>query len=195
MSLTQTTLEPFLAVRPSVSAGEGLELLRQSQRRFGLIGDLSDGRLVQPQALVQAAHLERLAEQEPRPLGELLAELPQLIIAEDDDGPDAWEPPRLRRLASLLQKTGAPGLVIWREGEVAGVLGRSALARSLPLSALLAASSQRSYGYTGRVSTPIFICRKCSPPHPIRSPSHAEKVPRCPRNDFHGLMELEQDAC
>ena len=93
----------------------------------------------------------------------------------------------LKQFAYLLQQTKAPGLVVYQDNQVIGVIPRGAIARALPLAAITSISTKRLYG---DVSVPArtFICRKCGA---RRRPRVGDEAPICPSDWLHGPMERE----
>jgi CBS domain-containing protein len=176
-------LEPFVLIPPSASVAEALAMLQEADATFAVVGDANH-----PQTLAQEDHLAALVDEASRPLTELLDRLPPLLVVdgevEDLDVKD------LKQFARLLQQTRAPGLVVYQDNQVTGVVPRSAIARALPLTAITSTSTKRLYG-DANVPARTFICRKCSPPSPRRRPRQGDEAPICPRDWLHGPMERE----
>jgi CBS domain-containing protein len=176
-------LEPYTILTPSTSVGDALALLRKADEKYAIVGDKN-----QPQALVQEDTFQLLEGEDHRQLSELLERLPSLVVV--DEAVDILDTEDLMDMARLLKEAQTPGLIVYREDKVVGVISRSAVARALPLSAIASSSAERLYG-AASMPTRTFICRKCTPLKTRRRPSLGDEIPTCPRDWFHGPMERE----
>lgn len=173
----------FVLIPTSVSVEEAMRTLQEADAVFAVVGDSNH-----PQTVLQEEHLTEFADEENRPLGQLLQRLPPLLVV--DAEVEALDSEDLKQFAYLLQHTGAAGVVIYRDTEVAGVIPRQAVARALPLAAITSTGTKRLYG-DANVPARTFICRHCDPPPPRRRPRLGDEAPTCPRDWLHGPMERE----
>jgi len=176
-------LEPFVLIPTSASVAEALTALREADAPFAVIGDTN-----QPQTLLQEDHLADLADEEDRPLVELLDQFPPLLVVDGDV--ESLDTEDLKQFAYLLNQTRAPGLVVYQHNQVIGVVSRGTVAGALPLTAITSIGTKRLYG-DASVPARTFICRKCNPPPPRRRPREGDEAPICPRDWLHGPMERE----
>lgn len=176
-------LEPFIVLSLSTSVGEALALLRAANEKYAIVGDTN-----QPKALMQEDTFQLLEDEDRRSLSEVLERLPSLIVI--DEEVDVLDTEDLKDMARFLKEAQAPGLSVYREDRVVGVIPRSAVASALPLSAIASPRTERLYGPAG-VPTRTFVCRKCAPLKTRRRPSRVDEIPSCPRDWLHGPMEQE----
>lgn len=177
------SLEPFVLIPTSASVTEALTALQEADAVYAVVGDTNH-----PQTLVQEDHLASLVDEASRPLAELLDRLPPLLVV--DGEVEELDVEDLKQFARLLQQTRAPGLVVYQDNQVTGVVPRSAIARALPLTAITSTGTKRLYG-DASVPARTFICHKCNPPPPRRRPRQGDEAPLCPRDWLHGPMERE----
>jgi hypothetical protein len=176
-------LEPFVLIPASASGAEALTMLQKADAAFAVVGDTNH-----PQTVLVEDHLVGLSDEQTRPLAELLDRLPPLLVV--DGEMEVLDVEDLKQLAYLLQQTQAPGLVVYQNNQVAGVVSRSTISHELPLAAITSTSTKRLYG-DASVPARTFICRKCDPPPPRRRPRQGDGAPICPRDWLHGPMERE----
>lgn len=172
--------EEFITILASSTVTEALKMLRESRKPFSVVVDAN-----QPQTLLQEKHLTELSSHASKTLAELLEQLPSALLV--DSRLEVLDTDTLKQLASLLQKTKAPGLIVYQDTEIINVVSRKAIARALPLDALTSKET-RSGGLYGDAQVPIhtYICRQCSPPTYCR-PRQGE-TPKCRKNWLHGDM-------
>jgi len=176
-------LEPFVLIPTSASVAEATTKLQKADATFAVVGDTNH-----PQTLLMEDHLAVLTDEEDRPLADLLDRLPPLLVVDGDvEGLDTED---LKQFAYLLQQTKAPGLVVYQDNQVIGVVSRGTIAGALPLTAITSTGTKRLYG-DASVPARTFICRKCNPPPPRRRPRQGDEAPTCPRDWLHGPMERE----
>lgn len=174
--------EQFILLPVSAYVDEALAALRKSDAIFAVMGDTNH-----PQTLIREEHLSNLAGEVSRSLSEFLDRLPPLLVV---DGEVAFlDAEDLKQFADLLQQTKAPGLVVYQDNQVVGVVSRSVISRALPLTVITPTSTKRLYG-DAKVPIRTFVCRKCTPPS-RRRPRQGEEAPICPRDWLHGPMERE----
>ena len=164
-------LEPFILIPTSVPVAEARTTLQNADAIFALASDVNH-----PQTLLLEDHLAALSDEEARPLGELLDRLPPLLVV--DGEVEVLDTEDLKQFADLLQETKSPGLVVYQDNQVVGVIPRSAIARALPLTAIASINAKRLYG---DVSVPArtFICRRCGVHRRPRQGDEAVTCPKC----------------
>src|SRR5437016_7612065 len=90
----------------------------------------------------------------------------------------------------MLKQTRAPGLIVYRNKQITGVIPLDTIVDALPLSAIPATRRRELYG---NAVTPAlaYICHKCEkddPPAPFALPREGD-APACPKHWIHGPME------
>ncbi|NEO98688.1 MAG: hypothetical protein F6K58_08400 [Symploca sp. SIO2E9] len=179
LSLNQN-FEGFITITAATSVAEALKRLEESQKQLAVVVNAN-----QPQTLLQGKHLTALSSQGSKPLAELLEQLPSPLVV--DSGVEVLETADLKQLGNLLKKTKAPGLIIYQNGEVSGIVPRKAIAQALPLDALTSDTTRSDLYGDSQVVARTYVCRQCNPPTYMR-PRQGE-TPSCPKNWLHGNME------
>lgn len=169
-------MEDFLDPAPGHGPQDTLRALEESGHRFALLRATD----APPSGAAAVAGLlttgSRDASAGPGPVITIDAE-PELL-----DGS------ALLALADEFAYAGAAGVIVMRDGEPAGVIGRDTLIDAMPLH-LLAAGRQRQG--TPAVSSLRYQCTRCAPPSVrlLRAAPPDDRPPLCPRDFFHGAME------
>jgi hypothetical protein len=174
-------LSSFVVVPASASPGEALEALDSANAEIALVGD--EGH---PQALISKGLLTALNPRQRGSLSDLAAVLPPLMVVEDVSGLSSEE---LQYFALFLDRANAPGLAVYSEQRVVGVLGADRVAANLTLRPLTR-GMPGLYGQ-GQVQARAYVCRRCLPVPTRRWPRSGEQAPVCPRDWLHGPMERE----
>lgn len=177
--------EEFILISASTTLSEALISLQESGKPFAVVIDAEN----RPQTLLQEKHLRELSSQESIPLAEILKQLPSALLV--DRNLEVLDTGTLKQLASLLQKTKAPGLMVYQDGQISGIVSRRAIAMALPLDALTSRDTRSDYG-DAQVVFRKYICRQCDPPT-FCVPRQGE-APICDKNRQHGSMELYDET-
>jgi hypothetical protein len=182
--------EPFIPISKAVIVADALAMLQNASRDFVVIVDDTEAHA--PQTLVQADHLENLASAKNLSLAEVLAQLPPLIIIEGEQA--VLDSDEIKQLSLLLERTDAPGVVVYQDKQMKGVVSLDTIADALPLSAIPSVSVKRLYGNAVTLERD-YICGTCKqnyPPPPYSPYREGYPPPDCPRYPFtHGPMERE----
>jgi len=180
--------EPFVMIQASVSVADALKMLQEAGKDFAVIGEVQ-----QPQTLVQKDHLTNLANEQQRPLIEVIERLPPVIVISGEPG--ELNSKEVEQLSSLLGETEAPGVVIYQDKQVIGVISWEAFSDALPLSAISSTTVRGMYeGLAGNPVLParVYVCLKCAasePPPPLSIPREGDEAPICPKHWIHGPMQ------
>jgi CBS domain-containing protein len=173
--------EPYYLIPVTTSVTEALETLRKANLTFAVVGDINH-----PQTLLIEENLANLVGEVGNPLSDFLNSLPPLIVIDDVEALDTED---IKDLNITLHDTKAPGLVVYKDNNVIGVISKSTIKNALTLKDLIS-TTPRLYGDSS-VQARTFICRQCDPPQPRSRPRQGSEVPTCPRNWTHGSMERE----
>lgn len=182
--------ELFTVIPSSASVAEGLKRLQDAQVNFAVVGDIQ-----QPQTLIQANHLATLTGVQQRPLLEILEQLPPLVILDGTEGDLVGD--EIIHLMFLLDQTGAPGVVVYQDRQVRGIIATDVVEAGLSSAPISPGTTKGLYnGLAGNpvLPTSIYVCHKCAasnPPPPLALPREGDKAPVCPRYWFHGSMQRE----
>lgn len=172
--------EPFIIIHPSTTIEEILTQLRDSQKDFAVVGDFQH-----PLALVSEDQLTQLNFYPKKSLVECFNELSPLLVV--DGEVEILNPDCLTEISYRLEETNAPGLVIYQNNGVCGVVSWESIAMVLDEDNLLVVNN-RIYG-DPQVSVRTYICRQCAPPT-YAFPRQGD-TPTCPKDWLHGPMEQE----
>ncbi len=176
------SFELYYLIQATTSAAEALEILRKANLTFAVVGDINH-----PQTLLIEEDLSNLAGEVSKPLSDFLDILPPLIVVDGDM--EKLDTEDMKDLAITLHETKAPGMVVYQDNKVIGVISKSTIKRALSPTDFTSTRA-RLYGDSS-VQARTFICRKCPPPQPRRLPRQGDAVPTCPKNWLHGSMERE----
>ncbi|MDQ6662158.1 MAG: hypothetical protein M3Z24_14485 [Chloroflexota bacterium] len=180
----QLKVEPCILLAASDSVAHIQTILQQAQKEFAVIADAD-----QPQALVQVRALISITNPEHRQVADFVPQLPPPVVIEDSE--ELLESEKLRQILLLLKQTNAPGLIVYQNKQVTGVISLDTIVDALPLSAIPTTHSKELYG---NFVTPVraYTCHKCEkgdPPAPFVLPREGD-APLCPKHWLHGPMEL-----
>src|SRR5689334_23225651 len=174
--------EPFIPISKAVTVADALTMLQNASRDFVVIVD--DNQAQAPQTLIQANHLENLAGAKNLSLTEVLAQLPPLVAIEGEQS--VLDSDDIKQLSLLLERTDAPGVVVYQDKQIKGIVSLDTIADALPLSAIPSVSVKGLYGNPVAPER-YYICHKCeqSDPPPSYSPYREGYAPPiCPRYPF-----------
>jgi hypothetical protein len=177
-------VEPFVAIPASTSVAEALT--RLTGVSFALIGNTSN-----PQGLVQAAHLQAVADEGIRPLSEVLEHLPPLVVITGETVA-LLNTEGLKRIALLLHRKKIPGLVVYHNQQAIGVISRKTIATALSPTAIFSTDHERGDLYGDTVTRArCYICHMCKEEGQaqyIFSPDQGQDAMNCPFDPLHGRM-------
>lgn len=183
--------ESFIPISKAVTLADALTMLQNASRDFVVIVE-NDNQVPTPQTLVRAEHLENLADAKNLSLAEGLARLPPLVAIEG--GQLILDSDDIKQLSLLLERTDAPGVVVYQDDQIKGIVSLETIVDALPLSAIPSVSVKGLYG-NPVIPDRDYVCRKCeqSDPPPPHSPYRGGYAPPvCPKHPFlHGAMERE----
>ena len=181
--------EGFLPISKSVTVADALARLRGASKNFLVIVD-NDNQMQEVETLVRADHLENLAGRKDIALVGVLTQLPALVVIEGDK--TILDIADIAELSLLLEQADAPGVIVFQDKQVKGVVSVETIAKALPLSSI------PIYDIKGLYGNPVtperyYICHKCErdDPPPPRSPyREGYTPPDCPKHPWlHGPME------
>jgi len=175
------SFEEFIPISASTTLSEALKSLQKSGKLFAVVIDAKN----RPQTLLQEQHLSEMSNQESSSLAEILQQLPSALLV--DRKLEVLDTDALKQLSRLLRETKAPGLIIYQDDEISGIVSRKKIAKALPLDALTSTDTRSDYG-DAQVVFRKYICRQCDPPT-FCFPRQGE-APICEKNWLHGSMEL-----
>lgn len=182
--------EPFIPISKAITVADALTMLQGTSGDFVVIVDDNQGQA--PQTLIQADHLENLADAKNLSLAEVLPQLPPLLMIEGEQV--VLNSDDIKQLALLLERTNAAGVLVYKDKQMKGVVSLDTIAEALPLSAIPSVSVKNLYGNPVTLERD-YICRKCQqnyPPPPYSPYREGYPPPDCPRYPFtHGPMERE----
>ena len=178
-------LEPFIEIPGATSVALVRNLFQKAQGRFMIITEKGN-----PQALVVKEYLTESIGEQAISLVSIVKKLPPLVVVER--GSTALGVEDLRILSLWLSQTKAPGLVVYQNDTVIGVVSRHTIVHALPPSAILPSSNKRGDPVVPESS---YFCRKCAEQDPPAALVLSErgKVPRCPKHRFeHSTNFMEK---
>jgi hypothetical protein len=178
----QLPVEPCTLISVSKSVAEAQVMLEED--KLAVIHE--GGR---PLALVQSGDLAQTSEASDRPMAELLSRLASPILVDTSE----MSSDTILDLLMLMEDRNIPGLIVYRDEQIEGVIPQKALDDALPLSDNPFNDTRGGGGLYGDPVTPAwaYICRKCEqddPPPPILLPSQGDSAPTCPKHWLHGPM-------
>jgi CBS domain-containing protein len=175
-------IEQFILIPESTSVVEALHILQDAKSRFALVGSIEF-----PQTMIQKENIIHLPDMS-QSLSEILSDLPPLIVIDGID--QTLNGQDLNWLVDKLRASKAPGLLVCENNKVVGIISGEAIADALnPLTAI--GEERGLYGYP-EIPARTFICRKCPPPYPMRTPRQGFDIPLCPKYKSHGQMTREK---
>lgn len=182
--------EPFIPISKAVTIADALTMLQNAHKDFMVIVDDNQARA--PQTLIQADHLENLTSAKNLSLAQVLAQLPPLVTIEGEQ--PVLDSDDIKQLSLLLERTDAPGVVVYQDKQIKGVVSFETIADALPLSSIPSVSVRSLYG-SSVTSERDYICYKCKqnyPPPPHSPYREGYAPPDCPKYPWlHGPMERE----
>jgi hypothetical protein len=170
----------FIIIPQSSTVAEALLQLQEPQNTFAVVGDAEH-----PQTLVTSEEIARLECEPSLNLAQCLSQLPPALVVPDLDLLKKQD--CLQRISSWLDETQAPGVIIYQQNQVKGVVSWEAIAKVLDGDSLTL-EDKRTYG-DSQVPVKSYICRKCIPPTYV-FPRQGD-TPTCPKDWLHGSMEEE----
>jgi hypothetical protein len=176
----QLSVEPCTLIPVSKSVAEAQAMLEEG--KLAVIHDED-----RPLALVRAGDLAQLGDALDHPLAEVLPRFASPILVDTN----AISSDTMLELMVLLDDRAIPGLIVYRDQHIEGVIPQKTLDDALPLSDIpLPGTRGELYG---NPLTPAraYICHKCEqddPPPPILLPSQGDSAPTCPKHWRHGTM-------
>jgi len=179
----QLKVEPCLLLALSDSVAHAQAMLQQANNDFAVIADAD-----QPQALMQRSDVTQLTSAEHRQLAEVVSQLPPPVVIEERVVTPNNE--KLREILLLLKQTNAPGLIVYQNKQILGVIPLNTLIDALPPSAIRRLPRRGLYG-DSVIPARAYICHTCEkddPPAPFALPREGD-TPTCPKHWRHGLME------
>jgi hypothetical protein len=183
--------EPFIPISKAVTTADALTMIQNASRDFVVIVEI-DNQVHAPQTLVRAEHLANLVDAKNLSLAEVLAQLPPLVAMDGEQS--VLDSGNIKQLSLLLARTDAPGVVVYQDKQIKGVVSLETIVDALPLSAIPSVSVKGLYGNSVTLDRD-YICHKCeqSDPPPPYSPYRGGYAPPvCPKHPFlHGAMERE----
>jgi hypothetical protein len=176
----QLLVEPCTLIPVSKSVAEAQAMLEEG--KLPVIHE--EGR---PLAIVQLDDLAQPSDAPDRPLAELLSRFASPILVDTSE----MSSDTILELLMLLEDRNIPGIIVYRDKQIKGVIPQKALDDALPLSDIpLPGTRGELYGDPVTPSL-AYICRKCEqddPPPPILLPSQGDSAPTCPKHWLHGPM-------
>ena len=133
--------EPFLPVSKAVTVTDALTMLQNAHIDFMVIVDNENQAI---QTLVRADQLEQFSGPQDISLAGVLTQLPSLVVIEGEK--TILDCAGIAQLAGLLVSTDAPGVVVYQDGQLKGIVSFEAIADALPLSAIPSVAPKRLYG-------------------------------------------------
>jgi hypothetical protein len=172
-------LESFIALSSEFSAQRALSILSQPQIKFAVVSH--EGRA---RAVIESSTLEQVAAQN-QPLSAILSQLPSSVRVHGE----VISLVALKNISSLLESTNAPGVLVYLDSQMTGVISmrslKSAVSR-LTTTVDLAASAQPNI--LASISAQVYVCRACNPAS-FSSPLEGNAAPDCEQEPVHGPME------
>lgn len=178
--MEQLPVEPCTLIPVSKSVAEA-----QAMREEGKLAVIHDED--RPLAMVQADNLAQPGDAPDRPLTEVLSRFASPVLVDTS----AMSSDTILELMMLLDDGNIPGLIVYRDQQIEGVIPQKVLDDALPLSDIpLPGTTRELYG-NPQTPARTYICHKCEqddPPAPILLPSQGDKAPTCPKHWLHGAM-------
>jgi hypothetical protein len=176
----QVPVEPCTLIPVSKSVAEAQTMLEEGKLAVIFEGDL-------PLAMVQPGDLAQLGDAPDRPLTEVLSRFGSPILVDTN----AFSSDIMFELMVLLDDRNVPGLIVYRDQQVKGVIPQETLDDALPLSDIPLPDTRRELYGNPLTPARAYICHKCEqddPPPPILLPSQGDSAPTCPKHWRHGAM-------
>lgn len=178
-------MESFIKIPSTTSVAQGRNLFQKAQERFMIITEKGN-----PQALIVKEHLAESIGEQAVSLVSMVKQLPPLVVVERTS--TTLDVEDLRILSLWLSRTKAPGLVVYQNDTVIGVVSCRTIVSALPPSAIPPSSNKRGNPVVPESS---YFCRKCAEQDPPAALVLSErgKVPRCPKHRFeHSTNFMEK---
>ena len=156
-----------------------MKAMHDQQVAFAVVSDADKRLLISREQLVGASNTDATT------LADFFIPIPPLVTLSAE-----WDPllpDDVDQLVECLISTEAPGIAVYRNDEIKGILSRATLAEGISGESVRVSKGSR---LGGNASTPsrIYSCDKCPSK---RAPSTGEDIPPlCPQNVFHGPMSL-----
>jgi hypothetical protein len=177
----QLSVEPCISIPISKSVAEAQAMLEEGK----LVVIYDEDR---PLALSRADDLAQLGDAPDRPLAEILSRFASPVLIDTN----IISSDTLIELIVLLDERKVPGLIVYRNKQIEGVISQETL-YALPLSDIPLPGDRREMYGNPQTPTRAYICHKCEqndPPPPILLPSQGDHAPTCPKHWLHGSMTL-----
>ena len=179
--MEQLLVEPCILIPLSMLVTEAQTILEEG--KLAVIHDED-----RPLALVQAGDLTQPSDAPDRPLAEMLSRFASPVLVNTS----VMSSDTILELMMVLDDRNIPGLIVYRDKQIDGVISQETLEDALPPDMPLPGTSRELYG-NPQTPARAYICLKCEqvdPPPPILLPSQGVSAPTCPKHWLHGAMTL-----
>lgn len=177
--MEQLPVEPCTLIPLSKSVAEAQAILEEC--KLAVIHD--EGR---PLAMIQVGDLIQPGNAPDCPLSEVVSRFASPILVDTS----TMSSDTMLELMMLLDGRNVPGLIVYRDKQIEGVITQETLEDALPPDMPLPGTSRELYG-NPQMPARAYICHKCEqddPPPPILLPSQGDSAPTCPKHWLHGPM-------
>lgn len=173
------SLEPYAELSFNTGLATAMKVMHDQQVTFAFISDTDRRLLIGREQLAGADPTDNIT------LADFFTPLPPIVTLSAD-----WDPllpDDIDQLVDCLIATETPGIVVYQDDEIKGILSSHKLAEGMSGESIRVSKGGR-LGGDASVPCRIYICDECSS---SIAPSTGEEIPpRCPQNVFHGSMRL-----